>query len=280
MTRSTTDDNSVLLVHAYLDGELDPANALGIAQQMSTEPALAAESERVKALQRLIHERLPREEAPPGLRARIEASVGGLRRQHAQPLWRALAASFAFPTPRAAVMARACGIHRLNRHGRQQLDLVRGRVSTGNHDRGLARLRPHSRADGTGTGRRGVVGPPYREAVVQWPYSKLATRCRPRQGRLPADWGAHRRGWPDACLDVGLSPCQASYQPHRDASREQFQLDRAPPTVNGYNVVHWIENGVSYWAISDLAPKELEDLLSYSAPARPNCKRTGRAPCQ
>ena len=37
MTRSKTDDNSVLLVHAYLDGELDPANALGIAQQMSTD---------------------------------------------------------------------------------------------------------------------------------------------------------------------------------------------------------------------------------------------------
>ena len=31
MTLSTSDDNSVLLVHAYLDGELDPANALEIA---------------------------------------------------------------------------------------------------------------------------------------------------------------------------------------------------------------------------------------------------------
>ena len=53
MTRPTSDDNSVLLVHAYLDGELDPANALGITQQMDTVPALAAEAERVKALQRL-----------------------------------------------------------------------------------------------------------------------------------------------------------------------------------------------------------------------------------
>ena len=95
MTHSATDDNSVLLVHAYLDGELDPANALGIAQQMGTDPALAAEGERVKALQRLIRERLPREETPPGLHARIEASVGGLRRQRAQPSWRALAASIA-----------------------------------------------------------------------------------------------------------------------------------------------------------------------------------------
>ena len=60
MARSTTDDNSVLLVHAYLDGELDPANALGVTQQMGKEPALLAEAESVKALQQLIHERLPR----------------------------------------------------------------------------------------------------------------------------------------------------------------------------------------------------------------------------
>src|SRR5512144_1249040 len=93
MPRSTADDNSVLLVHAYLDGELDPANALGVTQQMDKEPALLAEAESVKALQQLIHERLPREEAPPGLRARIETSVGGLRRQRARPSWRALAAS-------------------------------------------------------------------------------------------------------------------------------------------------------------------------------------------
>jgi anti-sigma factor RsiW len=48
----------VLLVHAYLDGELDPANALGITQRMDTVPELAAEAERIKALQQLIRERL------------------------------------------------------------------------------------------------------------------------------------------------------------------------------------------------------------------------------
>jgi anti-sigma factor RsiW len=37
MPHSAPDDNSVLLVHAYLDGELDPANALGIAQQMGSD---------------------------------------------------------------------------------------------------------------------------------------------------------------------------------------------------------------------------------------------------
>ena len=95
MTRSNSDDKSVLLLNAYLDGELDPANALGVTQQIERSPRWPAETERIKALQQSIYEQLPREEAPPGLRARIEASVGGVRRERARPTWRALAASIA-----------------------------------------------------------------------------------------------------------------------------------------------------------------------------------------
>ncbi|MGB8284051.1 MAG: hypothetical protein WCE74_24385, partial [Pseudolabrys sp.] len=95
MTRSDSDDESVLLLNAYLDGELDPANALGVTQQIDKEPALASEAERIKALRQSIYEQLPREEAPPGLRARIESLVGGVRRDRVWPTWRALAASIA-----------------------------------------------------------------------------------------------------------------------------------------------------------------------------------------
>src|SRR5438132_7601097 len=89
-----------LLVHAYLDGELDPAHALEIERQLADDPALAAERERVEALRRAIAEQLPREGAPPGLARRIEAVVG-LRpapapaRSSSRPSWRALAASVA-----------------------------------------------------------------------------------------------------------------------------------------------------------------------------------------
>jgi hypothetical protein len=34
MSRPKSDNSSALLVHAYLDRELDPANALGVAQQI------------------------------------------------------------------------------------------------------------------------------------------------------------------------------------------------------------------------------------------------------
>src|SRR5262245_8041963 len=99
MSRPKSDNSSVLLVHAYLDGELDPANALSVAQQMCHEPALAAEAERARELQKLIHAHLPREGAPPGLRARIESSIGTPKPQPAvaswTQSWRNLAASIA-----------------------------------------------------------------------------------------------------------------------------------------------------------------------------------------
>src|SRR5262249_54055467 len=96
MTTSTTDPR--LLVHAYVDGELDPANALELERQLANDPALAAERERIAALRRTIAERLPREPAPAGLARRIEAAVGARSapaRITSHPSWRALAASVA-----------------------------------------------------------------------------------------------------------------------------------------------------------------------------------------
>src|SRR5438094_8875912 len=85
-----------LLVHAYVDGELDPAHALEVERQLAGDPALAAERERIEALRRAIAPPLPRESAPPGLARRVEAAHG-LRaaRTVSHPSWRALAAPVA-----------------------------------------------------------------------------------------------------------------------------------------------------------------------------------------
>jgi anti-sigma factor RsiW len=200
MTHSTSDDNSVLLVHAYLDDELDPANALEIAQRMSSDPTLAAEGERVKALQQLIHERLPREMAPPGLRARIEASVGGTGRAHARPSWRALAASITL----AAVVASSSTWLIV---GSQPANTLADTLVS-DHIRALMAPQPTD-----------VVSSD-RHTVKPW-----------FNGRIPEPAGGH------------------------------YDLARTPRSIDGYNVVHWTENGVSYWAISDLAAAKLEDFV-------------------
>ena len=42
MTAPTPPDDPTLLVHAYVDGELDPANALEVERRLAADPALAA----------------------------------------------------------------------------------------------------------------------------------------------------------------------------------------------------------------------------------------------
>jgi anti-sigma factor RsiW len=242
MTRSTTDDNSVLLVHAYVDGELDPANALGIAQQMSTEPALAAESERVKTLQRAIRERLAREEAPPGLHARIEASIGGLTRQHAQPSWRALAASIAL----TAMVASSSTWFVVG----SQPAITTADLLVSDHIRALMAPEP---VDVVSSDRH-TVKPWFNGRIPNSPrVVDLAKEDFPLIG---------------ARLDVvGQTPVSTLVYRHAKhvisltamPAESHFELGMTPRAINGYNLVHWTENGVSYWAISDVAVKELED---------------------
>ncbi|MGA6972648.1 MAG: hypothetical protein WBY93_13515, partial [Candidatus Binatus sp.] len=42
-------------------------------------------------------------------------------------------------------------------------------------------------------------------------------------------------------------------------AESHIELAKIRRTINGYNLVHWTENGVSYWAISDLAVAQLEE---------------------
>ncbi len=241
MTRSTPDDNSVLLVHAYLDGELDPANVLGIAQQMDKEPALAAEAERVKTLKQLIHE-LPREEAPPGLRARIEASVGGLRRDRARPSWRALAASIALT---AMVTSGSTWLV----VGSQQPTMIADSLVS-DHIRALMAPEP---VDVVSSDRH-TVKPWFNGKIPSSPrVVDLAKQDFPLiggridvVGQTPVSTLVYRRA--KHLISLTAMPAETD-----------FKLDRSPRNINGYNVVHWDENGVSYWAISDLEAKQLEE---------------------
>ena len=247
MTQSKPDDNSVLLVHAYLDGELDPANALGIAQQMGKEAALAAEAERVKALQQLMHERLPRETAPADLRARIEASVGGIARERARPSrpvsWRALAASI-------AVTAMLASGSTWLVVGSQERPIMVADALVADHIRSLMASEP---VDVVSSDRH-TVKPWFNGRIPDSPrvvdlgkedFQLVGGRIDV-VGTTPVSTLVYRR----ARHIISLSAVPAG---------SRFELGRVPASVNGYNVVHWTENGLTYWAISDLEAKELDE---------------------
>src|SRR5262249_27440316 len=83
-----------LVVHAYLDGELDPANALAVERDIAADPALAAERARMQALAPRVRGKLPPKPLPPHGRPRGIATVG-LGRARRRPTWMAVAASVA-----------------------------------------------------------------------------------------------------------------------------------------------------------------------------------------
>ena len=79
-----------LLVHAYVDGELDAASALDLKKQIDADPAMAAEAANISALQGVLRSKLTPEQVPPGLRSPNQACCGVV------------------PMARQADMARAC----------------------------------------------------------------------------------------------------------------------------------------------------------------------------
>ena len=247
------DDNSVLLLHAYLDGELDPANALAFAEKVRADTALAAEAKRIEALRRLIRERLPRESAPPDLRARIEASLRP-ERPRIQPSWRALAASIAL----TAVVASgstwfAVGSQRSN-------TTVDALVS--DHIRAL--MAPQ--ATDVVSSERHIVKPWFNGRIPQSPrVVDLANQEFPLVGgrvdvinQLPVPTLVYRRRQHLISLTALPMGGLVEWAP-------------APRSIGGYNLVRWTEDNKTYWAVSDLNIAELEkfaQLFRTTAPVK------------
>ena len=64
MTTPAAPTNSNLLVHAYLDGELDPVHAIEMERRLAADPALAAERNRIAALRSAIKSNFRRSRRP------------------------------------------------------------------------------------------------------------------------------------------------------------------------------------------------------------------------
>jgi anti-sigma factor RsiW len=231
------DDRTALLVHAYVDGELDPANALAIERRMVSEPALAAERARVEALRRALRERLPREAEPPGLRERVRRAVG-ITRERSRPTWMAMAASVAL-----AIFASSTGTWYATQPG------VGGSVPDAviaGHLRGLMAPQP---AD---------VASSDRHTVKPWFSGRIP--FAPRVVDLAQDGFPLVGGRVDV---VNRTPVPSLVYSRRQHLISLTAVPNAvgsttPQTVQGYNLISWTAENVTYWAVSDLNLEELQ----------------------
>jgi anti-sigma factor RsiW len=241
MTTSAPADANLLL-HAYLDGELDPAHALEVERQLARDPVLAAECARVEALQRLIRERLPLESAPQGLTRRVEAAIGmpPATRWASHPSWRALAASVVL----AAFLA----------SGSTWFALRPGPTATvadmvvANHLRALMAPQPTDVASSD----QHTVKPWFVGRIPESPrVVDLSQQGFPLVGgridvigRVPVPTLVYRRR--QHLISLSSVPSSAS-----------AILEAVPRAIAGYNIVSWTDDGLTYWAVSDVAPADL-----------------------
>ena len=232
-------DDPVLMVHAYVDGELDPMNARAVEQRLAGDPALMAEYERVQALRQAIRDKLPREAVPADLRRRIEATARSSR-MPSTPSWRALAASVAV----AAFLASGSTWLALAPSPADNIETA----LVADHIRSLMA----SQTVDVASSDRHTVKPWFNGRIPQAPrVVDLARQDFPLVGgridvvgRTPVPTLVYRH----AKHVISLTAVPAS-----DAR------DMAPVAAQagGYNVLRWTSDGVTYWAISDVAAADL-----------------------
>lgn len=249
---SSPPDDTALLIHAYVDGELDAAAGLEMGRRIAADPTLAAERDRILALRGALRDRLPREDLPPGLRARVETAVG-LRRTVPRPTWTALAASVALT---ALVTGSTAWLWYAPDAGPASSDVI---VSA--HMRAMMAPQP---ADVLSSERH-MVKPWFTGRIPEAPrVINLAGAGFPLVGgridvieRQPAATLVYGRRKHLISLVAVAAPDQADAPPTRSVNA-------------GHNIIAWRENGVAYWAVSDLSASDLDTFVRLFRTAPPD----------
>jgi anti-sigma factor RsiW len=246
----TGPDDRYLLVHAYCDGELDPVNAKSVHLQISADPRLSAERDRIMALRRALQNKLPAPSAPSGLRSRVERAVG-LATRRVGPSWNAIAASIA-----AAVIISASAWYF---SGRSENSIFM-RELTASHARALIAAR--------------VTDVDSSDQHTIKPWFSTRTAQAPRIVDLASEEFPIVGGRLDVIEKIPVPTIVYSHRGHF------ISLTQIPGTaatgiavglrsVDGFHVVGWSEGDTSYWATSDIGIADLEKFVRKFRAAAP-----------
>jgi len=228
-----------LLLNAYIDGELSPAEVLAIEQKLATDPVLANAFVRLKSLRDRVAKHLPRMTPPPGLAARVDRAVGARRMPRSD--WMRLAAS--------VIVAAGIGSSATFLALRNEAPEPVPTAVTANHIRALMAPQPID-----------VVSSD-RHTVKPWFSGRIP------QAPVVVDLSA--QGFPlvGGRIDViGTAPAPTLVFRHRQhlisltavPTARPGSTSPAPRQLDGYHLLTWSGDGVIYWAVSDVEPTDLE----------------------
>jgi anti-sigma factor RsiW len=264
-----TCDEIRAMIGPWLDGELEPADARAVELHVTTCEACAREMADLRALSGAIRDEMPPLAAPDALRTRITETVGvldagglpvsqaaggvdtfviGRRPPRMVPQWLAAAAFFVVVGAAAWMLGVAYG-----RAPRTGAELAMRDAVVASHVRSLE---ASHLIDVASSDRHTVK--PWFDGKLDFspPVPDLTAQGFPLiGGRLdyldnrPVAALVYGRAKHDINLFIWPAPAESS-------------PDATPSTVRGYHVRHWVRDGMTFWAVSDVAEPDLATFVS------------------
>ena len=239
-----TRDEALRLVHAYVDGELDPAKALELEAHFAEDPTVRAAHERVREMSAAIRAKADYHAAPPAFAARLAAAVppslakGG--RRFALPAWLRQGAAFAAVAVIGWFAATLWGLPTDDRPAAEVLD-AHVRATLSGHRFDVASSDQHTVKPWLSA--RLPYSPPVADLSVEG-FVLTGGRLDYVGSRRVAVLAYQRR---QHLIDVFVWPSTA-------------KLGEPRITRDGFNIERFTRGGMEFWLVSDLNRNELGDL--------------------
>jgi len=236
-------EEAEVLLHALIDGELDAGHAREVENHIAGCPRCAAALRDYRAMSKMIAEAGVHYTAPLALRQRIEAA---LPRPQAAPNRRAVLRGFAMGSAVSALAATGLVAIVLRR---DDVERIQSEVVSAH----LRSLQAGHLTDVVSTDQHTVkpwfngkldVAPPVIDLTAQG-FTLVGGRLDYVDARAIGAVVYKRRQH-----IINLFVAQTANTERRSAKIE---------TVQGFNIRHWSDRGLNYWAVSDLASDELAE---------------------
>lgn len=236
-------DEAEILLHALIDGELDAGNAREVEKHIAGCPRCAAALRDYREMSKMITEAGVSYTAPAALRQRIEAALPQPRPAQSR---RAVLRGFAMGSAVSALAASGL-IAIVLRH--DDMERIQSEVVSAH----LRSLQAGHLTDVISTDQHTVkpwfngrldVSPPVIDLTAQG-FTLIGGRLDYVDARAIGAVVYRRRQHV-----INLFVSQTASTERRAAKTE---------TIQGFNIRHWSDRGLNYWAVSDLARDELAE---------------------